>query len=113
MAPFGYGKTTYVWSLIVALLAFSVGGGVSTYEGIVSVAALIGIVSAALGVWLSRALSSPLLDPVACVRIGLVLIPASALLARKAWGGWSVPAWMSIKSSGFAKSSRPIRRSSA
>jgi cation diffusion facilitator family transporter len=33
--PFGYGKTTYVWSLIVALLVFSVGGGVSIYEGIV------------------------------------------------------------------------------
>ncbi len=32
--PFGYGKTTYVWSLIVALLVFSVGGGVSIYEGI-------------------------------------------------------------------------------
>ena len=34
--PFGYGKTTYVWSLIVSLSVFSVGGGVSTYEGIVS-----------------------------------------------------------------------------
>jgi cation diffusion facilitator family transporter len=32
--PFGYGKTTYVWSLIVALLVFSVGGGASIYEGI-------------------------------------------------------------------------------
>lgn len=31
--PFGYGKTTYVWSLIVALLVFSVGGGASIYEG--------------------------------------------------------------------------------
>jgi divalent metal cation (Fe/Co/Zn/Cd) transporter len=27
--PFGYGKTTYIWSLIVALSVFSVGGGVS------------------------------------------------------------------------------------
>ena len=34
--PFGYGKTTYVWSLIVALSVFSVGGGVSVYEGIIS-----------------------------------------------------------------------------
>lgn len=36
--PFGYGKTTYVWSLIVALSVFSVGGGVSVYQGIVSLA---------------------------------------------------------------------------
>ncbi len=36
---FGYGKTTYVWSLIVALSVFSVGGGVSVYEGIISLAA--------------------------------------------------------------------------
>jgi len=34
--PFGYGKTTYVWSLIVALSVFSIGGGVAVYEGIVS-----------------------------------------------------------------------------
>jgi cation diffusion facilitator family transporter len=36
--PFGYGKTTYVWSLIVALSLFSVGGGASVYEGIVRLA---------------------------------------------------------------------------
>jgi cation diffusion facilitator family transporter len=36
--PFGYGKTTYVWSLIVALSVFCVGGGVSVYEGIISLA---------------------------------------------------------------------------
>jgi cation diffusion facilitator family transporter len=34
--PFGYGKSTYVWSLIVALSVFSVGGGISLYEGIIS-----------------------------------------------------------------------------
>lgn len=34
--PFGYGKATYFWALIVALSVFSVGGGVSVYEGIVS-----------------------------------------------------------------------------
>ena len=33
---FGYGKATYVWSLIVALSVFSIGGGVSVYEGIIS-----------------------------------------------------------------------------
>lgn len=34
--PFGYGKATYFWALIVALSVFSVGGGMSVYEGIVS-----------------------------------------------------------------------------
>ncbi|MEO6973285.1 MAG: cation diffusion facilitator family transporter [Rhodoferax sp.] len=145
--PFGYGKATYVWSLIVALSVFSMGGGVSVYEGVVSLsrtpvladptwsyfvlgfaavfegwswrvsqqelerhrqvgeslwraaqrdmdvlvytmfvvnsAALVGIVIAALGVGLSHALHNPYLDPGASVMIGLLMIAAAALLARK------------------------------
>jgi len=32
--PFGYGQELYFWSLIVAIILFSSGGGMSTYEGI-------------------------------------------------------------------------------
>ena len=145
--PFGYGKTTYIWSLIVALSVFSMGGGVSIYEGIIRLtgtpalanptwnyivlgvaavfqgwswrvsqkeldghrhageslwrasqrdmdvlvftvfvvnsAAVIGLAIAALDVGLSHASQNPYFDPAASVMIGLVMIAAAALLARK------------------------------
>jgi divalent metal cation (Fe/Co/Zn/Cd) transporter len=33
--PFGYGQELYFWGLIVAVVLFSLGGGVSVYEGFV------------------------------------------------------------------------------
>jgi cation diffusion facilitator family transporter len=38
--PFGYGRELYFWSFIVALLIFSLGAGLSFYEGVTHIQTL-------------------------------------------------------------------------
>ncbi len=147
--PFGYGKELYFWSLIVALLIFTLGGGISIAEGIahtrhpaptedatwayailgiaflfegysflVSVrefraetnnapilhaihqskdpsiftvlfedtAALLGLVTAFIGILLSHRFGMPRADGIASVVIGLILFAVATLLIIESKG---------------------------
>lgn len=145
--PFGYGKELYFWSLIVAMLLFAIGGGLSVYEGIIhamnpepieepmwnyavlgiaflaegaswiialramlktskegesalqtfrrskdpsvftvvaeDTAALLGIIAAALGVYLSVTFDAPVFDGIASIVIGVILIAVACLLVSE------------------------------
>jgi len=153
--PFGHGKELYFWSLLVAMLLFGMGGGMSFYEGVrhlrhprpiesatasyvvlalafvfesvpfalalrqfqrtrprsgsggaepfwhglrgskdpslfvvlfEDAAALLGLVIAFLGVFLSRTLGEPLWDGVASLVIGVMLMVVSVLLVIETRG---------------------------
>lgn len=147
--PFGYGKDLYFYTLMVAVLIFAVGGGVSVYEGILHVlhpaelsdptinyvvlgfsivfeglawivafkgfmavkgersiwrairgskdpttfavlfedsAALLGLVVAAVGIFLAHRLEMPVLDGAASIVIGAVLCVVAVLLLRETKG---------------------------
>ena len=147
--PFGHGKELYFWSLIVALLIFVLGGGISIAEGIAHIrhpaptedalwayvilavafffegysflvsvrefrtetshqpifraihqskdpsiftvlfedtAALLGLVTAFLGILLSHSFRWPLADGIASVLIGLILLTVASLLIIESKG---------------------------
>ncbi|HEV7349308.1 cation diffusion facilitator family transporter [Telluribacter sp.] len=147
--PFGHGKELYFWSLIVAILIFSIGGGMSFYEGIIHIknpkpltdptwnyvvlamaavfesialylalkqfnatrsnqdfwkairaskdpsnfavifedtAALLGLIVAALGVFLGHQFNNPYIDGAASLIIGLILSAIAIFLAYESKG---------------------------
>jgi cation diffusion facilitator family transporter len=144
--PFGHGLELYFWSLIVAVMIFGVGGGISVYEGILHVlnpkplenvmwnyvaigagvvlegtawlfalkgfrramgkrgawetirdtkdptifavlledsAALLGLLAAFLGILLGHLLDLPVLDGIASIVIGILLMAVASILARE------------------------------
>ena len=145
--PFGHGQELYFWSLIVAMLLFAIGGGLSVYEGVMHAlnpepiakpmwnygvlaiaflaegtswviavkamlksrkthetamrtfrrskdpsvfvvvaedsAALLGIIAAALGVYLSVTFDAPIFDGIASIVIGMILIAVALLLVSE------------------------------
>jgi cation diffusion facilitator family transporter len=147
--PFGYGKELYFWSLIVAVLIFGVGGGISIYEGILHIvhpnelgdltwnyvvlglaiifetfsftvafrefrreignqtlwqairaskdpttftvlfedtAALLGLIVALIGIFLSQQLQAPWMDGAASVLIGVILCTVASFLVYESRG---------------------------
>ncbi len=85
--PFGYGKEVYFYSYIVSLLIFSVGGGVSFYEGITHIQH-------------PHAIEDPFWNYVV-LGIAFLLDGFSLITALKAFNAQrgSVPFWKAVKES--------------
>jgi cation diffusion facilitator family transporter len=144
--PFGHGKELYFWTVVVAVIVFAVGGGMSAYEGIIHLlrprvienprwnyvvlgvagliegaswvvaarqfqrrrgktgvwatirrtkdpsllavlfedsAAILGLLVAALGVYLGSRFQNPYFDGGASILIGMLLMGVGVLLARE------------------------------
>lgn len=147
--PFGYGREVYFWSFVVAVLVFTLGAGLSIYEGVHHIldpepienatanylvllaagvfeggswlltlhkfkgtksyaelpdevrrskdpptfivlledtAALFGIATAFIGIWLSQHLHAPIYDGIASIIIGVILAVTAAILAQETKG---------------------------
>jgi cation diffusion facilitator family transporter len=147
--PFGHGKELYFWTLIVAIMIFAVGGGVSAYEGLLHIlhpepianpswnyivlglaivfegysftvalrafqtlkgnqsiwrsihtskdpttftvlfedtAALLGLIVALVGIYLTQAFNNPYFDGAASIVIGIILAVVAVLLAYESKG---------------------------
>jgi len=147
--PLGYGREVYFWSFVVAVLIFTLGAGLSIYEGIHHIldpepvenvlasylvllaaavfegcswlltlrkfkggkryaelpdevrhskdpptfivlledtAAILGIIAAFIGIWLSQHFSEPAWDGVASIVIGAILAATAAVLGQETKG---------------------------
>jgi len=175
--PFGYGQELYFWTLVVAILVFALGGGMSVYEGIKHLhetsagtaspvvnyivlglsfvfegaswavatrgflrvkrrpsiwreiraskdptafavvfedsAALLGLIVAFLGVFLSHRLDAPYLDGCASILIGLILAVVAVVLAVESKGllvGESADPEVVVSIRGIAASQKGVDR---
>jgi len=85
--PFGYGKELYFWTLVVAILIFAGGGGVSIYEGVMHILE-----------------PSPLEDPT----VAYIVLVLAAIFEGYAWSvafrefralNSGMPIWQAIRAS--------------
>ena len=85
--PSGHGKELYFWSLIVAVLIFGLGGGVSYYEGVQHIRHPEPMRDPTWNyIVLSHRLDRPELDGAASVLIGPLLAGVATLLTRQSRG---------------------------